>query len=209
MKSFLFYSFNSSTWKHGACPIILVWVNGSSIDVCWGFIPPSLPVISAGLGFALQQSSLIWLTHLYQAQLQFHSSDSAMEICTSDDGARAKSLNYLKVPHWEALANWSALHTVHQQNNDQLNLAMSSISGSETGQARTSQAWPLQTLLVWKTISQTMAGLGNFLKDGPGHSIHFSSLQDFPTYLPGFIFHSVKVFVKSKHTLADAMLFAL
>lgn len=86
---------------------------------------------------------------------------------------------------------------------------MSGISGSETGQVTTSPGWPLHTLLVWKAISQTMAGLGNFLKDGPGHSIHFSSLQDFPTYLPGFIFHYVKVFVKSKHTLADTMIFAL
>lgn len=128
-----------------------------------------------------------------------------MEICTSDDGARAKSLNYLKVPHREDSANWSALH----RSSAQLNLAMSGISGSETGQVTTSPAWPLYTLLVWKAISQTMAGLSNFLKDGPGHSIHFSSLQDFPTHLPSFIFYSVKVFVKSKHTLADATIFAL
>lgn len=77
-------------------------------------------------------------------------------------------------------------------------LSAISDSGSDTGQVRTSPAWPLQTLLVWKTISQTMAGLGNFLKDCPGHSIHSSCLQDVPTYQPGFIFSFCKSFHKFK-----------
>lgn len=133
-----------------------------------------------------------------------------MGTCTSNDGARFKSLNSLKALNREALARWSA-----------------SCSSSE-------QQWSAEFCYQWyQAVGQTLdkwgpAQLGHcrlflfeklFHKQWQVRAISWKIAQVIPSILvackmfphinQALFFHSVKVFINSKHALADWAVFAL
>lgn len=99
---------------------------------------------------------------------------------------QSESLNSLKALHQEAPAKWCL--TPYQQSRALLDFTISSVR--QPGRDRTRrarQAWPLQSLLAWCTISQMMANLGTLLP------------ERLPKIIPFILSHKPTCFLPLQH----------
>ena len=148
---------------------------------CSTLVPSDL---STG-AFALQLQ-LSFDSPFVSGQLQFSSSDSAMETCTSDNDDRVSPWILWRFCIRKRLFNGALQH--YQESRAQLDFTISGVRQlSRIWSRRADLAWPSQALLAWKTFTSKQVRTFSFWRPSRSvwdHPIPSGCLQSVCSFKP-------------------------